>query len=175
MTGRFIFLRGVYTCFEKCAVKKQLLSSDDSIAVLRHGTSGVLAVSGDDDYPYAVPLSYVYHDGKIFFHCANTGHKLDAIRTNEKVSFCVIDKDNVVPEEYTTYFRSVIVFGKARALEDEAEKRNALEILAARYSPAHEEGRLQEIEKSINHLCMVELSIDHISGKESIELVKARS
>ena len=160
--------------FREMRRKKQLLSSDDSIAVLRRGTSGVLAVSGDDNYPYAVPLSYVYHDGKIYFHCAKIGHKLDAIRRNEKVSFCVIDKDDVIPEEYTTYFRSVIVFGKARVLEDEAEKRSALETLAARYSPDHEEGRLAEIEKSISHLCMVELSIDHISGKESIELVKAK-
>jgi hypothetical protein len=160
--------------FREMRRKKQLLSSNDSIAVLRRGISGVLAVSGDDNYPYAVPLSYVYHDGKIFFHCAKTGHKLDAIVRNEKVSFCVIDKDDVVPEEYTTYFRSVIVFGKARVLEDEAEKRSALEILAARYSPDHEQGRMQEIEKSINHLCMVELCIEHISGKESIELVKAK-
>ncbi len=160
--------------FREMRRKKQLLSLDDSIAVLTHCTSGVLAVSGDDDYPYAVPLSYVYYKEKIFFHCAKTGHKLDAIRRNEKVSFCVIDKDDVIPKEYTTYFRSVIVFGKARYIEDEAKKRSALEILAARYSPEHEQGRLHEIEKSINHLCMVELTIEHISGKESIELIKAK-
>lgn len=155
--------------------KKQLLSVDDSITVLKKGTSGVLAVSGDDNYPYAVPLSYVYHDGKIFFHCAKAGHKLDAIARNEKVSFCVIDQDAVVPEEYTTYFRSIIVFGKARVLDDEMEKRCALEILAARYSPGHEQGRLEEIEKSINHVCMIELAIEYMSGKESIELVKAKA
>lgn len=65
--------------FREMRRKKQALSLEESIAVLNHGTSGVLAVSGDNDYPYAVPLSYAYHDGKIFFHCAKTGHKLDAV------------------------------------------------------------------------------------------------
>ena len=160
--------------FREMRRHKQVLSLEENIQVLIHGTSGVLAVSGDDDYPYAVPLSYVYHDNKIFFHCAKTGHKLDAIARNEKVSFCVIDKDQVVPEEYTSYFRSVIVFGKARILEDAAEKRSALEILAARYSPDHEQGRLKEIEKGLGNMCMIEITIEHISGKEAIELVRAR-
>lgn len=160
--------------FREMRRKKQVLSIEDSIAVLNNGTSGVLAVSGDNDYPYAVPLSYVYHDRKIIFHCAQTGHKLDAIARNEKVSFCVIDQDNVVPQEYTSYFRSVIVFGKARILNNEDEKRSALEILAAKYSPDHEQGRLQEIEKHFKQVCLVELVIEHMTGKEAIELVKAK-
>ena len=92
------------------------MSLESCVEVLRKGTSGVLAVSGDDGYPYAVPLSYVYDDGRLFFHCAPSGHKLDAIAGNEKASFCVIDQDHVVPEEYTTYYRSVIAFGRARVL-----------------------------------------------------------
>lgn len=160
--------------FREMRRKKQLLSEEESAAVLKRGTSGVLAVSGDDGYPYAVPLSYVFHADKLYFHCAKAGHKLDAIARNDKVSFCVIDQDTVVLEEYTTYFRSVIVFGKARVLDDETEKRNALECLAARYSPDYEQGRLQEIEKQFNHVCLIELAIDHISGKEAIELVKAK-
>ena len=160
--------------FREMRRNKQTLSLDESVAVLNHGTSGVLAVSGDNDYPYAVPLSYVYHNSKIYFHCAKSGHKLDAIARNEKVSFCVIDQDNVVPQKCTTYFRSVIVFGKARILEDETEKRIALELLAARYSPDHEQGRLAEIDKLFKQVCLVELAIDHISGKEAIELVKVK-
>lgn len=152
--------------------KKQLLSKEDSIQVLEKGTSGVLAVYGDDGYPYAVPLSYIYDNHRIYFHSALSGHKLDAIKGNNKVSFCVIDKDQIVPEEYTTYFRSVIVFGTAKLLESESEKRQAIEILAAKYSPEQIQGRKQEIDKSIQHLCMIELSIDHMSGKEAIELVR---
>lgn len=160
--------------FREMRRKNQLLSKEESLDVLDRGTSGVLAVAGDDDYPYAVPMSYVYHDNKLYFHCAKTGHKLDAIARSEKVSFCVIDKDEVVPGEYTTYFRSVIAFGKARILEDAEEKRQALGLLAARYSPGHEQGRQQEIEKSFPHVCMVELAIDHMTGKEAIELVRMK-
>ncbi|WP_313131043.1 pyridoxamine 5'-phosphate oxidase family protein [Anaerocolumna sp.] len=160
--------------FREMRRKKQNLTLEECIAVLNNGTSGVLAVSGDNDYPYAVPLSYVYYDSKIIFHCAATGYKLDAIARNNKVSFCVIDQDNVIPEEYTTYFRSVIAFGKARILEGETEKRSALEKLAERYSPNHEQGRLQEIDKAFKQVCLVELAIEHMTGKEAIELVKRK-
>lgn len=160
--------------FRNMRRSKQVLSQADSIAILEKATSGVLAVAGDDDYPYAVPLSFVYADGKIFFHCAKSGHKLDAIARNNKVSFCIIDEDQIVPEEYTTYFRSVIAFGKARILEEEGEKRRAIEKLAAKYSPNQEEGRLKEIDDQISHMCMVEITVDHLSGKEAIEFVKAK-
>jgi nitroimidazol reductase NimA-like FMN-containing flavoprotein (pyridoxamine 5'-phosphate oxidase superfamily) len=161
--------------FREMRRKKQVLSKEESIEILVKGTSGVLAVYGDEGYPYAVPLSYVYQDSKIFFHCAKSGHKLDAIERNSKVSFCVIDQDKVVPEEYTSYFRSVIVFGNARILEDETEKRSALERLAARYSPDQVQGRQQEIESQFKQVCMIELSIDHMSGKEAIELVRMKN
>lgn len=160
--------------FREMRRKTQALSLEDNVAILNRGTSGVLAVSGDDDYPYAVPLSYVYQDSKIFFHCAETGHKLDAIERNRKVSFCVIDLDRIVPEEYTTYFRSVIVFGKARILEDEAERRHALEVLAEKYSPEDEQGRLKEIDKCFKRVCLVEIAIEHMTGKEAIELIRMK-
>lgn len=160
--------------FREMRRKNQALSDEENIAILNKCTSGVLAVCEDDGYPYAVPLSYVYDDSKIFFHCALTGHKLDAIANSDKVSFCVIDSDNVVSERFTTRFRSVIIFGRARILDDEAEKLNALEKLAARYSPDHEEARLQEIDKKIKLLHMVEISIEHMTGKESGELARER-
>lgn len=160
--------------FREMRRKKQLLPIEDSVLILNKMTSGVLAVVGDNDYPYAVPISYVYLDNKIYFHSALSGHKIDAINKNNKVSFCVVERDNIVPEEYTTYFRSVIVFGKVRILENESEKRRAIEKLAEKYSPTQEEGRKHEIEKGFNHLCMIELTIEHLSGKEAIELVKSR-
>ena len=129
--------------FREMRRKKQALSTEESLAILNRGISGVLAVTGDQGYPYAVPLSYVYDNNKIFFHCALSGHKLDAIAANNKVSFCVVGQDRVMPQEYTTYFRSVIIFGRARILEDPIEKRTALEKLAAKYSPEQETGRLR--------------------------------
>lgn len=160
--------------FREMRRKKQALPANENIELLKKGTSGVLAVSGDDHYPYAVPLSYVYVDSKIYFHSASEGHKLDAIKKNEKVSFCVIGQDAIQPELYTTYFRSVIVFGKARILTDPAEKRNAIELLAEKYSPTYEEGRKKEIDHLFDKLVMVEIDIKHITGKESLALLKQR-
>lgn len=152
----------------------QALSREESISILRRGTAGVLAVAGDEDYPYAVPMSYVYHEEKIYFHCALSGHKTDAITKNDKVSFCVIDQDMIVPKEYTTYYRSVVLFGRARILEDDAEKREALRLIAARYSPDEEATREMEIDKLFDKVCLVEIAIEHITGKEAKELVEKR-
>lgn len=160
--------------FREMRRKKQLLSEKETIEIFEKGTSGVLALLGDDDYPYAVPLSYVYCNSKIYFHGAKAGHKIDAIKKCEKASFCVIDEDTIVEAEYTTYFRSAIAFGKVRVIEDDAEKRKAIEVLAARYTPNDEEGRLKEIAKEFNILCMIELDIEHMTGKEAIELVRAK-
>lgn len=139
------------------------------------GTSGVLAVLGEEGYPYAVPLSYVYQSGKLYFHCAKEGNKLDAIRQNPKVSFCVIDQDQVYPEDYTTLFRSVILFGRARILEEEAEKRKAITLLTEKYVPLDTpENRAFRINRSFAPLCMVEVTVDHMTGKEAKELAQQR-
>ena len=160
--------------FRELRRKKQLLPQEETEAVLHRGTSGVLALSGDGGYPYAVPISYVYDGGRLYFHCAKSGHKLDAIRRSEKASFCVIDQDRVVPEEYTTYFRSVIAFGRVRILED-AEKGAAIEKLALKYAPdSTPEERQREIQREWVPLCMLEMELDHITGKEAIELVGKR-
>lgn len=135
--------------FRQMRRKKQALSREECEEILQQGTSGVLAVSGDDDYPYAVPMSYVFCENKIYFHCAKSGHKLDAVSRNEKVSFCVIGQDHIVPEQYTTHYKSVIVFGKIRILENDTEKRTAIEKLAIKYAPNATETDLQkEIEKN---------------------------
>lgn len=161
--------------FREMRRKKQLLSKDASIEVLERGTSGVLALLGDDDYPYAVPLSYVYADGKIYFHAAKAGHKIDAIQNSSKASFCVIDQDKIVPEEYTTYFRSVIVFGKIRLLTDETEIRRMAKVLTMKYSAAYEDDIPREIDAQFKHLAMIELDIEHMTGKEAKELAKNRT
>ena len=161
--------------FREMRRKLQALSPEEISAILCKVTSGVLALSGDDGYPYAVPISYVYDGEKIYFHCAKTGHKLDAIKRNAKASFCVIDQDQIVPEEYTTYFRSVIVFGQIRVLTDDTAKRLAIEKLAVKYAPADADiGCKDAIDREWAPLCMLEMSIDHMTGKEAIELVKQR-
>ena len=81
------------------------------------------------------PLSYVYSDGKIYFHCAKSGHKLDAVRECDKASFCVVARDDVVPEEFTTRYVSVIAFGRVREITGDAEKLAAMRRLAEKYAP----------------------------------------
>lgn len=157
--------------FREMRRHRQQLPADVCAAVLARGTSGVLAVAGDDGYPYAVPLSYVYDGGRLYFHCARSGHKLDALRRCPRASFCVVDQDRVMPAEYTTYFRSVIAFGTVRILEDDGEKRAAIELLARRYAPDDtEENRSAFIAREWAPLCMLEMTVEHMTGKEAIEL-----
>ena len=154
---------------------KQQLPREVAVEILERNTSGVLALSGDEGYPYAVPMSYVYADGKIYFHSAKNGHKIDAIQRNEKASFCVIDQDQIVPEKYTTFFRSVIVFGRLRLVEDVEEMRRIAATLAMKYSADFNEGIPKEINASIRNMAVLELTIDHITAKEAIELIKQRN
>ncbi|HIT00712.1 MAG TPA: pyridoxamine 5'-phosphate oxidase family protein [Candidatus Faecaligallichristensenella faecipullorum] len=153
---------------------RQALTRAACEAVLYRGSSGVLALAGDMDYPYAVPISYGFDGEKLYFHSAKAGHKIDAVRRNPKASFCVVDQDLVVPEEYTSYFRSVIVFGTLRILEDEREKRAAIEKLALKYAPDDApENRQRAIDREWAALCVLEMTPQHISGKEAVELIRS--
>ncbi len=162
--------------FREMRRKKQKLSKEECERILYDGTSGVLALHGDDGYPYTVPISYVYDGEKLWFHSAKSGHKIDAVLKNDKASFCVIDQDQIVPEEYTTYFRSVIAFGRIHIAEDDTEKRSAIEKLALKYSPDDtDENREKAIEREWNPLCILEMEIEHLSGKQAIELERMKS
>lgn len=164
--------------FREMRRNRQALSAGNASALLEAGTSGVLAVAGDDGYPYAVPLSYACdREGeRIWFHCARSGHKLDAVRRCEKASFCVIVQDQIVPEEYTTHFRSVIAFGRVRELTDEAERRTAALALARKYHPGDsEEHRQSYLDRSWASLCLLELRVEHLTGKQARELAEASS
>lgn len=158
--------------FREMRRKKQKLSKEECDRILYNGTSGVLALHGNNGYPYAVPVSYVYDGEKLLFHSAKNGHKIDAIIKNAAASFCVIDQDQIVPEEYTTYFRSIIAFGRIRILEDDTEKRSAIEKLAVKYAPDDTaENRDKAIEREWKPLCMMEMEIEHLTGKQAIEMI----
>lgn len=150
---------------------KQALTREQCDEILNRGTSGVLAVAGEGGWPYAVPLSYVWTAGRLFFHFAPAGHKLDAIRREERVSFCVTGRDQVVPEEYTTYYRSVIVFGRARVVDSPEEKRRAIEALCGKYRPGFPEAMAAEIDGSWERFLMVELVPERVTGKQARELI----
>jgi uncharacterized protein len=161
--------------FREMRRKKQLLSEAETIEILKSGTSGVLAVSGDNDYPYTVPLSYAYKDGKLFFHLAKAGHKMDSLARNNKVSFCVIKTDEVQPKTFTTHFRSVIVFGWARLLTDDHEKKYALECLVEKYSPDYITEGQSEIAREWKLVNVAEVQIEHMTGKAAIEIINGKA
>lgn len=151
---------------------KQQLYAEEVERILHTGKSCVMAVSGNDDYPYAVPVNYVYDGTAIYIHSAVQGHKIDALKRNPKCSLCIVDKDNVIPEEFTSCFRSVIAFGRARFVESTDEKIVALRLLSDKYSPGIDPDA--EIARFIKTVCIVRIDIDSITGKEAIELTKAR-
>ena len=155
--------------------KRQQLSDEESKEILQNATSGTLALLGDGDYPYAVPISYVFSEGKLYFHSALSGHKVDAIRGCDRASFCVVAQDDVKPELYTTFFRSVIAFGRIYIVDDEAEKLAAARLLGNRYNPHQDEALQKELENGLARMLVIRLDIEHLTGKESIELVGQRN
>lgn len=150
---------------------KQELSLEECEKVLNRATSGVLSLISENGYPYGVPLSFVYANSKLYFHCAKVGHKIDALKNCQKVSFCVIDNDDIIPEKFTTAYRSVIVFGRARLLEEKDEIIRAVTVLSDKYSPNLDEQRDEEIRIFMNGLAVIEVEIDKISGKIGKELL----
>jgi len=149
--------------------KKQILSKEKCDEIINKATSGVLCVLGDGDYPYGVPIGFAYKDNTIYFHGMPSGHKYDSMKKHEKVCLTIIETDQVVPEEYTTYFRSVIIFGRARIIEDVAEKHKIADLLVEKYSPNQGEDIHEMFKERIAWMGAFEIDIDHISGKEAIE------
>lgn len=160
--------------FREMRRKNQALPPELCRKALDRNTHGVLALAGDGGYPYAVPLSYLFEDGKLYFHCAKEGHKIDAVRSCTKASFCVVDADDVLPDEFTTNFRSVIAFGQVRLLDNPEEIRAVMFRLAQRYSPGRDEGIRRTIREEFAGLAILEFSVEHMTGKESRRLMQAR-
>lgn len=154
---------------------KQALEKNECEKILQSGKSGILAVNGDDGYPYTVPMSYFYVDGKLYFHSAKSGHKIDAIKANPKVSFCVVSVDEVLPEKFSGDFRSVVAFGKARIIEDDAEKWAIMETITKKYAPNAAQSAIDaKIDVRFKAVSIIVMDVEHLSGKESMDLVKMR-
>ncbi|MDE6288709.1 MAG: pyridoxamine 5'-phosphate oxidase family protein [Muribaculaceae bacterium] len=153
---------------------KQLLDKSTAKDILNTATNGVLSLVDSYGEPYGVPLSYVYDgDKSIYFHSAATGHKIECISANPRCSFCVIGQDLIVPEEFTSYFRSVIVKGTIHIVTAQEEILKGLLLLCEKYSPGIDSDN--EISKCLNRVTVLRLDISEITGKEAIELVRKRN
>lgn len=160
--------------FREMRRAKQLTSAEDTRAMMTRCSNGVLACLGDDDYPYSVPLNFVYLDNKIYFHSAKAGHKIDAILKHPKVSFTVIDEDTIVSEKFTSLFRSAVAFGKARIAESD-ERLAAFKALIGKYSGDQPEDVKSREAADCAQSYIIVIDIEHLTGKEAKEYANARN
>ena len=151
--------------FREMRRKDKMKTYEEAVQILGECTNGVLSVIGDDGYPYGVPVSYIYHDGKIYFHCAGEGHKLDAIKADSRVSFTVVGADEIAPEKFTTMYKSVIAFGKASIIDTDEEKMAALNLIREKYSGNFPKEGAAYIEKFWDKTTVVVIEIEHMTGK----------
>ncbi len=154
--------------FTKMRRHKQQLPQAECEEILAERPRGVLALLGDDDYAYALPMSHVYVNGRIYFHGAQKGHKNDAVKRHSKISYCVMDEGVLNDDGWSYTFRSVIVFGKIRTIDDRDKKIEILTHLGDKFFPTHEE-TVGEIEKLLDRTEVFEIAPDHITGKRVAE------
>lgn len=151
--------------FREMRLKEQQLDNVEVDKILSRCTNGVMSVNGDRGYPYGVPVSYAYVDGRIYFHCSREGYKVELLKADPKVSFTVVAQDNIIPEEYNTLYLSVIAFGTVRFIDEPEEMRKIHGYIIDKYSKGYEEGGEKYLESSMNDIYMAEITIDHITGK----------
>lgn len=147
--------------------KKNEISIEAAKDLLRSCRRGVLAVHGDDGYPYAIPINYLYDEenNKIIFHGAKVGHKVDALKKNDKICFTVFGNETIREESWAPYLQSVVVFGKCHLVENMDDTLSMVKELAMKYYP-NEDMVNQGIAASIKGVQMFEIEIEHLSGKE---------
>ena len=145
---------------------KQQISEAECVRFLKEEKRGVLSMIGENGYPYGIPLNHWYNpeDGKLYFHGAKTGHKLDAISACDKVSYCVLDQGRRRPGRWDLDFNSVIVFGRMRIVEDEDKKREVCTSLVRKFTDDEDYLR-KELTNAFPRVCCLELTIEHMTGK----------
>ena len=152
--------------FRELVRKNKMLSMEDCKHVLISEMRGVLSVLGDDDYPYGMPMNHFYNedDGCVYFHCGKIGHRLDALRRHDKVSFCVYDYGYRNEGEWALNVKSVIVFGRMELIEDMDRIVDITRRLSLKFT--QDEAHIQkEIEQSAHRTLLMRLVPEHICGK----------
>lgn len=146
---------------------KNKISEEDAKNLLANEKRGIFAVNGDDGYPYAIPVNYFYdrENEKIYFHGAKSGHKIDALKKDDKVCFTVYGNERYKEGDWEPYSQSTVVFGRCRLIEDAEITEARVRELALKYYPDKEEAE-QELRKSIQAVQLYEITIEHLSGKQ---------
>jgi len=152
--------------FREIRRKRQQISNEECVEILKNEPRGVLSMIGDDGYPYGIPLNHWYceEDGRLYFHGARAGHKIDAFRACDKVSYCVYDQGYRREGEWALNIRSVVVFGRIRLLEDEEETIRICSALCRKFTD-DEEYLEKELKKDLSRVQCLELVPEHMTGK----------
>ena len=152
--------------FRKMRRFNQQISDLECIEIVKNTKRGVLSLIGDDGYPYGIPISHYYseEDGKIYFHGAKVGHKIDAIKAYDKVSFCVYDQGYRKEGEWALNINSVVVFGRIHLVEDEEKARMICTRLCQKFTD-DEEYLQKELTNAFPRVQCLELTIEHMTGK----------
>lgn len=153
--------------FRPIRKKKNQISDEAAKELLRTSRRGVFAVNGDDGYPYAIPINFLYDEDaqKIYFHGSRAGHKVDSLRVCDKVCFTVYGNETIKDEPWAPYIQSVVVFGRCRLLESGKESLALVKRFAMKYYP--DESLVDiEIAEGGKAVQMYEITIEHYSGKE---------
>jgi nitroimidazol reductase NimA-like FMN-containing flavoprotein (pyridoxamine 5'-phosphate oxidase superfamily) len=151
--------------FREIRLKENALDDKETIEIIKKGSFGVLSTIGEDGFPYGVPLNYTYFDNCICFHCAQKGHKIENIDVNNKVSFCVVTKSDVLANEFDTDYESAIAFGKATVVADDSEKKDILLSVLNKYSSEYIKAGNNYMKKYWDETKVVKIKIEHSSGK----------
>ena len=143
---------------------RQTASQEECIALLESAPRGILAVHGENGYPYGLPVNYVFMDGRIYFHCSKEGHKVDALRADDRVSFTILSEPVKNEGEWWYCFTSVIVFGRISEVTATEKADRILRALGSKYFPEGYDMETDIIRNGPRAL-ILELTIDHVSGK----------
>lgn len=154
--------------FREMRLKEQQLDRAAVDEILSRCTNGVLCLQGDNGYPYGVPISYAYANGKIYFHCAREGYKVDLMKEDSRVALTVVAQDDIIPEEFNTLFLSVMVFGTVRLVDEPTEMREIHRHIIEKYSKGYEQSGEKYLNASISDIYMAEITIDHVTGKKGV-------
>lgn len=152
--------------FREVVRKKNVLSQEECVSILKSELRGVLSVIGDGGYPYGIPLNHFYdeRDGRLYFHSGPTGHKIDAISACDKASYCVYDKGYRRDGEWALNIKSVIVFGRVSIVEDKARAIDICRRLSQKFT-----SDTRYIEEEIaghgERVVVFELTPEHMTGK----------
>lgn len=152
--------------FRELLRKKQQLSTEECVLLLKQEKRGVLCVLGDEEYPYGMPMNHVYHeaDGCIYFHCGREGHRVDALRRHEKVSFCVYDQGVREDGQWALRVRSVIVFGRIEIVDERSAVVEITTELCHKFTQ-DEQYIKDELERYARKTILLKLIPEHICGK----------